>query len=128
MKQETEIRIVRELLAGAERGRPGGEEARLVEVWDALDLSEPEPAPPAFAPRVLARAAAEARRAPWLPLAPGWARAAAALLLAAGIAGGFGIGRAAALEPEADPLAAWTEATFAEAYLAADGEIGGEAR
>jgi len=87
-------------------------------LWSKLELPPPAPAPPGFAGRVLARARAEERSRLGLPLSPAWARAAAALALVAGIAGGAGLGWVAsepvASEPATEAVAWTSTSTLAE--------------
>jgi len=115
MRRDDENREIRALLTGAGEAPDDSPAARR---GRELELPPPAPAPPGFAARVAARAAADARRSFELPLAPGWARAAAALALVAGIAGGAGLGllggaTSAAADDESD-LLAWSEEGFAE--------------
>lgn len=67
--------------------------ARLRETWDGLKLPEPEPAPPGFSRRVVARLPEEPGGVLGLAGAPVWARAAAALALALGLGTGVFVGQ-----------------------------------
>jgi hypothetical protein len=69
--------------------------ARLERTWSGLELPPPAAAPPGFAQGVLARARREGRDRGDLSwaAAPRWARAGAALALAAGLTLGAGAGR-----------------------------------
>jgi len=91
--------------------------------WEALALPPAAPAPPGFAARVVARALAEEGPALGLPLSPGWARAAAALALAAGIAGGAGLGLAAERPAAEEATLEWSSSTLAEEYLEEAGTL-----
>lgn len=91
---EERAREIRERLAGdpelARRYR------ELAAVWERLELPPASPPPLGFAARVTAgvreRAAAEAAPLSWSGT-PGWARAAGAAALAAGLVTGVGLGR-----------------------------------
>ena len=110
-----------ELRAALARDPAGGARLRELEcLWAGLELPPPEAAPPGFAARVAARAAAErARRA--APFGPAWARVAAAAVLVAGMAAGASVGLLAGRTGEAPAAeAAESEApaeTDAWAYL-----------
>lgn len=102
-----EAEALRERLA-----REPGAAARLRELegtWAALELPPAEGVPPGFAGRVTARAAEErARRA--APFGPAWARLAAGLVLAAGLAAGASLGLLAGADGGPAPPGAGTEA------------------
>lgn len=91
----------------------------LEQAWQGLELPEPQPAPPGFATRVVARA----READEEGLAPAWwghtvgGKAATAMLLAGGIA----LGAILAAPSEAEDWSEYldTESSMAEAYLQA---------
>ena len=91
---EERAREIRRRLAGdpalARRYR------ELAAVWEGLELPPASPPPLGFAARVTARArersAAEAAPLSWSGT-PGWARAAGAAALAAGLVAGVGLGR-----------------------------------
>lgn len=96
-------------------------------LWNELELPPPAPAPPGFAGRVLARARVEERSRLGLPFSPVWARAAAALALVAGIAGGAGLGwvatEPAATDSETESVAWSATSTLAEEYVDLAGTI-----
>ena len=87
--------------------------------WSHLQLPEPDPAPPGFATRVLARAK-EGTRSSWVP---GWwsrtlaGRLASAAVLAGGIAAGAVLVPLNGVEEWSD--IATTEPSLAETYLIA---------
>jgi hypothetical protein len=105
MRSGDEVRLARALLgdAGARRAHAAeagrdpalAAQAEAIErAFRGLELPPPAPAPPGFARRVAARAAAERSPLPGFALSPALARAVAALLVAAGAAGGAGLGLA----------------------------------
>jgi hypothetical protein len=116
MSRDDDIRAVRDLLAGAHRRAEEDDAApsALERAWRGLELPAPAPVPPGFARRVARLAAAERGAALGLPLSPRWARLAAALAVAAGIAGGAGLGLAATVDEEIESDLAWTAPSFAE--------------
>ena len=68
---------------------------RMEGTWDLLDAPPAAPAPPGFAARVAARAAAEGRYGAGearAPFRPAWARAMAAAALTAGVVAGAAVG------------------------------------
>jgi hypothetical protein len=103
----------------SERDRNDGTTPRPA-VWEALELPEPADPGPAFTARVLARVRAE-RSGSAAPSLPAWAHVAAAVALAAGIAGGYWMGAGAAdgVASGDEALLAWGGDTLAEEYLAA---------
>jgi len=113
MKPNDETREIRDLLAG--RAPTAGEEPTGANaLWSSLELPEPQPAPPGFSRRVTARAIGERGATLGLPLAPGLARAAAALAVVVGIAGGAGFGLLALSPDEIESELAWSSESFAE--------------
>jgi AcrR family transcriptional regulator len=115
MSIDDERREVRELLGGIRHEPASTPRERL---WRELELPPPAAAPPGFARRVVARAAAERRQAFELPLAPRWARVAAALAVIAGVAGGAGLGLLAGGDEPSPEALAWSDASFAEELVA----------
>jgi anti-sigma-K factor RskA len=93
--------------------------------WDGLEAPAPEPPPPGWSARVMARAREQSERpglGVWPGLAghPGLARLAAALILGAGIALGAGLGALApAATADDDGTALWSDDSLADSYLAA---------
>lgn len=87
---------------------------RLAAIWERLELGAPAAVPPGFAARVLAAARAEqpGSEVSWA-LAPLWARAGAALALAAGIWLGMSVGQP---EPGVEVAAAVSEESIYEVY------------
>ncbi len=91
----------------------------LMQQWQSLELPDPQPAPPGFAMRVLARA----RQTTDQRLAPAWwshtlaGRVATAMLLAGGIAFGAVLASPSEAEDWHDYLA--EEPTMAESYWVA---------
>lgn len=101
--------------------------ARLLETWEGLQLPEPEPAPPGFSHRVVARLPEEPGGVLGLAGAPTWARAAAALALAVGLGAGVFLGQGLEPDPAVEEIAlVETGAGLAEAYRSAlygDGDV-----
>jgi len=109
---------VRRLTDGGEPPAAGAAESAPARIWRQLELPPAAGAPPGFAARVAARAAAERRAAFELPLSPRWARAAAALAVAAGVVVGASLGLLTAVDEEAAAALAWSEASLAEELVA----------
>jgi len=95
------------------------------EIWAALELPEPMLAPPGFAGRVLSRARAERVAAERPLFGSAGVRLAAAVAVAAGIAGGMVLASWSESSTVADSPFAWSDTTLAELYVTGAG--GGEA-
>jgi len=125
-RAELERRAARDPLLAAELERWRG-------VWERLELPEPGAPPAGFAARVAARARAEAE-APalgsvlGLSAHPALARAAAVLLVGAGVALGAALGSLAPADDEDSTTVVWTSDSLADTYLdaaaSADGNAG----
>lgn len=95
------------------------------EILAALALPEPDPAPPGFAGRVLARARAERAAAEHPLFGSAWSRVAAAAAVAAGIGAGAVLAAWGDAATSTESAFAWTDSTLAERYVTGAG--GGEA-